>query len=124
MSVPIASVNKYNGPEPGQNDVRIARESPVVQPKSKPCPMQKATNDDFGLGILPPDVAHHPAAFALIDNINHQPFAIIAPLFRPVNLDRKCQPTDFVGLLNASQQSSDTSRYFGHRVCYIKLGIV
>ena len=68
MTMPEAAVYKNDRSVFGENQVRLARQFPVMKPEPKAHRVKPAPYDYLGLGILGLDPGHHSAAdFAAYD---------------------------------------------------------
>lgn len=62
MAMPETSMHKDSGPIFWENDIRPARKTRSVKSKTETFAMEKASEENFRLGILAPDTGHVPAA--------------------------------------------------------------
>jgi hypothetical protein len=71
MTVPEAAVDLYGGSVLRKDNVRPARQAPIMDPKSQAEPVESAPEIYLGSRILPPDAPHHSGAGRLVDNVDH-----------------------------------------------------
>ena len=72
MTVPKATMNKYDRFVPGKNQIGTARQVSNMQPEAKTFTENSSPNNQLRLCFFPADPSHHPAACRLVDDINHQ----------------------------------------------------
>jgi len=71
MTVPEASMNKDNCPVLRENEIRLARQSPVMQLVSETFSEQKLSDKNFRTCVLAPDSLHIKASGFFIMNVCH-----------------------------------------------------
>jgi hypothetical protein len=75
--MPEATMNEYERFVHRQDDIRLARESRIMNTKSKSFLVECASENQFGLRIFPANARHDSGAGLLIYDIGHG-----HPLFR------------------------------------------
>jgi hypothetical protein len=70
MPMPEAAMDKDNGSPFGKDNIRRARQAPIMEPKAKAFRMQCLANEHFGLGVSALDTGHHAGSGFASDNIH------------------------------------------------------
>lgn len=75
MSVPETTVHENDCPIPGQDYVRCSGQGAVMETVAETGGVERLAQDQFRLGILAPDIRHHPAAYFSRNSVSHvRPF--------------------------------------------------
>jgi hypothetical protein len=81
MPVPKTALDQYCCPPPWKNNIRGARQTPVVQTKAQAARVESTPKGHFGAGMLAPDACHHAGAGRGINDVNQ--IYPLAPFRRP-----------------------------------------
>ena len=71
VSMPEASMNEYGAPVPWKDEIRTARQRPIIRLEPQTGTMQVTADQHLGLRVPPTNPPHHRGALLRADDVDH-----------------------------------------------------